>query len=93
MRGGDRGPAARGCVGAALLPRTVPEPESFREAETGARAALGDAGYEAARADGARLDPAAAADLLASSAAIAPARTPAAAPARTPAPASAPAGE
>ncbi|MDF9814674.1 BTAD domain-containing putative transcriptional regulator [Streptomyces sp. SPB162] len=47
-----------------LLPRTVPETVSFREAEAGARAALGEAGYEAARADGETLDLRAAADSL-----------------------------
>lgn len=53
-----------------LLPRTVPETRSFRAAEAGARAALGDAGYEAARAAGGRLELAAAAELLEASARV-----------------------
>ncbi|MCZ4117790.1 BTAD domain-containing putative transcriptional regulator [Streptomyces sp. H39-S7] len=53
-----------------LLPRTVPETVSFREAEAGARAALGDTGYEAASAAGGRLDLGAAAETLEASARV-----------------------
>lgn len=74
---GEPGAAARlhgasSAVRGPLLPRTVPEAESFREAEAGARAALGDAAYEALCADGAALDLEAAARALAAAAAKAP---------------------
>ncbi|MEU3465832.1 BTAD domain-containing putative transcriptional regulator [Streptomyces sp. NPDC006733] len=63
---------ASSAVRGSLLPRTVPETASFRAAEGRARAALGDAGYEAACADGAGLDLGAAAAVLEAAAAPAP---------------------